>query len=255
MGGGRGGEGSPAVSQGRNAPETYLVVVCTLSYLSTSLTPSRTGHKRCSLLARLPCQLSLCSPHLLHSIPPHSSPPLGLSSPTPPHSSSVSSPLSHLSMPTVCAGSTGDPRPCSCTTFVPMLPPMAVTCEECGHSQSKHQPKSKTSTYVSRLLKQMDNAVAHEQARVETVQGFRPRAASSTAGPVGKVRLSLQFPLCIILTFRFVCCVLREGQRPLCHVGPPIALPLVKVQARTSGLDVSYCSHVASRCVEPSIAQ
>lgn len=99
-----------------------------------------------------------------------------------PHLPQYYSPLLFLSMPT-CSGSSKSPgMPCVCASFVPRSPPKENKCDICGHRRSAHTDNttSNTGKYVNRLLKNIAVTAVHEEARKETIQGFRPRQPSNT---------------------------------------------------------------------------
>ena len=77
-----------------------------------------------------------------------------------------------------CTGSSKDPVHCPCHRFAPKPPPKDSRCDSCGHRRSAHQdnaPSVGGDKYVKQLLKNMAATAVHEEARKETLQGFRPR--------------------------------------------------------------------------------
>ena len=76
-----------------------------------------------------------------------------------------------------CTGSTKDPAHCPCTRFTPKPPPKDGRCDSCGHRRSAHEDSAPNANnkYVERLLKNMAATAVHEDARKETLQGFRPQ--------------------------------------------------------------------------------
>ena len=156
----------------------------------------------------LSCSLPLARSHSLAlSLPLALSFPLALSSvllssallspacsqlPTPylPHRSS-------LFMMQTCSGSSKDPSPCTCSSFTPKPPPKENKCSSCGHRQSAHNDRA-PNKYVKRLLKNIATTAVHEEARKETVQGFRPQHSSTATS----VRI---FPLQVLSTSILFC--------------------------------------------------
>ena len=86
-------------------------------------------------------------------------------------------------MPT-CTGSSKDSGTlCTCTSFVPRSPPKEGKCKVCGHRRSAHLDStsgSSSSKYIERLLKNIEATAIHEEARKETIEGFRPHRPCST---------------------------------------------------------------------------
>ena len=104
-------------------------------------------------------------------------------SPSAPHGVLLRYPPLPLMMQ-ACSGSPKDSSPCTCSSFAPRPPPKEKKCSSCGHRRSAHNdcaPKSDSNNkYVKRLLKNITATAVHEEARKETVQGFRPQQASGT---------------------------------------------------------------------------
>jgi len=98
-------------------------------------------------------------------------------------------------MPT-CSGSSKSPGvPCICTSFIPRSPPKENKCNICGHRRSAHTDHTDSTSgasgkYVNRLLKNIVATAVHEEARKETIQGFRPRPqqySSTTTATVSTI--------------------------------------------------------------------
>ena len=130
--------------------------------LTLSLSPPLTSSLRVSF--------SLCLPL--------SSPP-SLSIPADPLLDSLLTTSHSPSTPAMqnCTGSKAkDSAPCPCTSFAPRPPPKDGRCDSCGHQRSAHlEAPSSDNKYVQRLLKGLAATAVHEEARKETLDGFRPK--------------------------------------------------------------------------------
>jgi hypothetical protein len=87
-----------------------------------------------------------------------------------------------LPMMQSCSGSSRDSSPCMCTSFTSRPPPKENKCNTCGHRRSTHTDNTPNvnGKYIKRLLQNMTATAVHEEARKETIQGFRPEQPSST---------------------------------------------------------------------------
>jgi len=95
-------------------------------------------------------------------------------------------------MPTICIGSLKDIEGCNCNLFIPRKS-KKNKCKSCGHQKVSHSDIPTTppprgtkvdttamakpqghSKYTDRLYKSLKATAVHEDARKETLQGFRP---------------------------------------------------------------------------------
>lgn len=94
-----------------------------------------------------------------------------------------------------CSGTSNNSEGCQCTSFAPKKSKKS-RCKDCGHRQSHHSDPPTTEShqatpdprptldggqkkYVDRLLQQMEVTAIHEEARKETLLGYRPMASVS----------------------------------------------------------------------------
>ena len=121
-------------------------------------------------------------PHLISLLPLDISPPS--------HSFFLLSTAPWVSppMPSICLGSSDDDVDCDCTLFVSRRS-KRPGCKRCGHDQAFHSDSTATRSqehpavaatqegrnkYVDRMIKSLATPAVHENARRETLQGFRP---------------------------------------------------------------------------------
>jgi hypothetical protein len=102
--------------------------------------------------------------------------------------SSLFTPAPYL-MPTICAGSQKDTNSCGCSLFIPKKS-KENRCKTCRHQRVSHSDipttppqddntitavtKKDRSKYINRLFKSLEATAVHDNARKETLKGFRP---------------------------------------------------------------------------------
>jgi len=135
--------------------------------------------------------LSPRPPHLLPSLLTHS---FSFFLPFLPLTQLLPPVLILCTMPTTCAGSQKNGDSCDCTLFVPKS--NGKRCKSCGHRRVSHSniptppsqdantnitvaPRQEPSKYVNRLFRSLEATAVHENARRETLQGFRPQPSSA----------------------------------------------------------------------------
>ena len=138
-------------------------------------------------------------------------------------------------MPT-CLGSSKSPGAlCICTSFVPKSPPKENKCDICGHRRSAHTDDAPNTNgkYFNRLLKNIAATAVHEEARKETIQGFRPRqhsstvAASTTTTSTMRTLLSLHRPFTLLIHSFVVLIPKGEGKDYPSHIYPHYLWPIL----------------------------
>lgn len=98
-------------------------------------------------------------------------------------------------MPLICDGSSDEDVDCGCMSFAPKKS-RKLTCKHCGHHQASHSNPAPTQSrehtavaatqqghdkYVDRLMRSLDASAVHDEARRETLQGFRPTPSASVS--------------------------------------------------------------------------
>jgi len=95
----------------------------------------------------------------------------------------------------ICDGSSDEDVDCNCTGFFPKRT-KSSRCKHCDHRQASHSnpvpirsrehPTMATTQqdhnkYVDRLMRSLDASAVHDEARRETLRGFRPTPSASVS--------------------------------------------------------------------------